>query len=167
MIGHQTVSMSIYVVGMMFLIWVIMGPTEEIVKVLVFVGIVFTLMGIIWINYLVSANRLQPLINRIKPETHDVWVRFTKNNLLTFQVVKKGVYGQTKGIMQGKKADVVDRGDFPIRLINGNTGIIINDMMSHNVNLDHAVAWKKIYKNEKVSSSREAYEKAVEMVDNA
>jgi len=127
----------------------------------------FTLMGICWINYYVSKNRLQPLINRINPETDEVWVRVTKNKLLTFQVVKKGVYGQTKGIMQGKKADVIDRGDYPIRLLNGNSAIFVSDIMSHNLNLDHAVAWKQLMKNNNVTTGKEAYEKAKKEIDNA
>jgi len=74
--------------------------------------------------------------------------------------VKKGVYGQTKGVMHNKKADVVDKGDFPISLINGNRAEMVYDMMSHNVNLDHAVAWKQLFKKHNVGSGEEAYHKS-------
>ena len=160
MIGHQSVSAFIYALGLIPLFIAMAGPTHIFVKIMIIASIIMTLMALAWILYLISYNRLSPLINRIRPEEEIVWVRVTKNNMLTFQVAKKGVYGQTKGIVHRKKADVIDKGDFTINLINGNKAIIVHDMMSHNVNLKNAIAWRKIFDKENVGSGEEAYRKA-------
>jgi len=90
-----------------------------------------------------------------------VWVRITKNKLLTFQLVKKGVYGQTKGIVHKHKSDVIDKGDFPISTINGNRALLVYDMSSQNINPEHVVAWKNIFKKYKVGNAKEAYFKGL------
>lgn len=167
MIGQQTVSVSIYIFGLFFTVLVIVGPTQWIPRILLIVGVIFTLMSICWMNYFVSKNNLKPLIDRINPETEEVWVRITKSKLLTFQVVKKGVYGQTKGMAQGKKCDVIDHGDFPIRLINGNSAILTYDEMHRNINLDEAVASKQLFKQHKVNNIKEAYQKAKKVATSA
>lgn len=160
MIGVQSISMMIYVFGLLPLMYVITGPIPDLPRVMIFVSIFMTMSSLIWINYLISYNRLQPLINRIRPENEIVWVRITKDKLLTFHVAKKGVYGQTKGVMHRKKADVIDKGDYPISLINGNRAIFVSDRSSHNINVDNAVAWKQLFKKYKVKSGRDAYLKS-------
>ena len=98
------------------------------------------IMAFVWTNWLISYSGFQPGMNRINPEKEEIWADVSKDHLLTLQIVPKGVYGQTKGIMRGHKADVIDKGDFPIRLKNGNSAILVYDLMSHNINLNHAVA---------------------------
>ena len=164
--GHQSASVMIYLIGLFMFILVFAFPVDVLVYVLVIAGIIFTFMSIVYINYLVSYNRLTPLINRINRENEIIWVRVTKDKLLTFQVAKKGVHGQTKGIMHGKKADVVDKGDFPIQCLNGNNAIIVYDRMSRNVNLDQAVAWKQLFKKHKVSTGKDAYIKSKKVHSN-
>jgi len=164
--GHQSASVMIYLIGLFMFILVFAFPVDVLVYVLVIAGIIFTFMSIVYINYLVSYNRLTPLINRINRENEIIWVRVTKDKLLTFQVAKKGVHGQTKGIMHGKKADVVDKGDFPIQCLNGNNAIIVYDRMSRNVNLDQAVAWKQLFKKHKVRTGKDAYIKSKKVHSN-
>jgi len=160
MIGQQTVSVMLYVVGMFPLILVFAFPVGMTVTVLIIASVIFTLFSVLWINYLISYNRLQPLINRIRRENYLVWIRITKDKLLTFQVVKKGVYGQTKGIKHGMKADVIDKGDFPVQCLNGNPAIIVYDKSSHNQNLDEAIGWKQLFKKHKITTGISAYRKA-------
>jgi len=167
MIGQQSVSVMLYIIGLVPLIIAISEPMHIIPIILIIVSIIFTLFALAWINYLVSYNRLGPLINRIKPESEVVWVRITKDKLLTFHIAKKGVYGQTKGMTFNKKADVIDKGDFPIRTLSGNNAILTWDKISHNVNAEHTVAWKQLFKKHKVSSGEEAYRKAKKVADNA
>ena len=137
-----------------------MWPVEPIVKVMIVASIMITLLSIGWILYLISYNGLKPLINKINRENEIIWVRVTKDKLLTFQVLPKGVYGQTKGVMHRKKADVINKGDFPIQCINGNNAILVYDKLSSNINLEHAIAWKEIFKKEKVETGRDAYKKS-------
>lgn len=167
MIGHQELSMLMYVVGTIPFLIVLSWGLPFTVTALIIVGMIIILFAAIWPNYLISYNKLQPLINRIRPEQDVVWIRITKGGMLSFQIAKKGAYGQTKGIMHGQKADVIDKGDYPIRCINGNPGILVHDMMSHNINPKHAVAWKQLFKKNKVRTGRDAYYKAKEGVDNA
>jgi len=160
MIGQQSGAIMIYIFGILPLILVFTFNINVIVKILVIASIFLTLMAICWVNYLISYNHLGPLINRINRENDIVWVRVTKGKILTFQVAKKGVYGQTKGVMHGKKADVINKGDYTVQTINGNPAIFINDSSSHNLNLDQALAWKRLFQKEKVSSGKAAYYKA-------
>ena len=160
MIGYQEVSAMVYIIGLLLLVICLMMVPPAIVIVLIIGSIVFTFFSMMIPNYLISLNRLQPLINKIQPENQVVWVRITKNGLLTFQVAKKGVYGQTKGIIHGYKADVIDKGDFPIRTICGNTGMLVFDMSSHNVNPQQAVGWKHLFKKHKVGTGKDAYLKS-------
>jgi len=158
MIGQQEVSVSIMLIGILCFVLILMDRlVSDITKILVVVGMMFCIFAIGWLCYLISYNKLQPLINRIRPETDIVWVRITKGGMLTFQVAKKGVYGQTKGLVGKYNADVVDKGDFPIRCVNGNSAILVYDMMSHNVNPKNAVGWKQIFKRHKIDRGKDAY----------
>ena len=160
MMGHQSFCAFIFGAGLIPLFIIIFGPSPMIVKVFCSLTIIITLSAMTWILYLISYNRLSPLINHINPENEIVWIRVTKNNMLTFQVVKKGVYGQTKGVIHNKKADVIDKGDFTVNCINGNKAILVHDMMSHNINLKHCIAWKRIFNVFKIKKGKEAYYKA-------
>jgi len=160
MIGQQSGAIMIYIFGILPLILVFTFNIDVIIKVLVIASIFLTMMAICWVNYLISYNHLGPLINRINRENQIVWVRVTKGKILTFQVAKKGVYGQTKGVMHNKKADVINKGDYTVQAINGNPAIFVNDSSSHNLNLDHGLAWMNIFRKEKVSSGKAAYSKS-------
>jgi len=166
LIGQQSIASLIWAIGLLPIIIIFSGPTHIIVKILLIASLIFSFFAFIWLNYLISYNRLGPLINRIRPDQGIIWVHITKDKLLTFKTAKKGVYGQTKGMMGTKKADVINKGDFPIRTISGSSGIITYEKMSHNVNLDHAVAWKRLFKKQKVSTGRDAYLKAEKVITN-
>ena len=162
MFGHQEVSILCYLIGIFPLIIILSAPGSEFIKILVIFSLIFTLFGIVWINYLISYNDLGPAINRINPSKEIVWGDISKSNLFSFTIAKKGPYGQTKGLRHGQKADVIDKGDFPLRLKNGNPMILTHEMMSHNVNPKEAIGWKQLFKKHKVSTGEEAYKKAME-----
>ena len=159
MLGNQSVSVMMYMIGFIMIMIVFFLANNFLVQIFLIFGIIFTLFALIYVNYLISYNHLQVFINRIKPN-EQVWLRFTSDGMFIPQLVKKGPYGQTKGVMYKQKADVIDKGDFPIRLINGNSGLIVYDRISHNINLKHASSWKKLFKKYKISSGMEAYKKA-------
>lgn len=161
MIGNQSLCIGLYIISLMPLIIVLTMPFLDVfIMAMIIASIFISFLSIVTINYIISYNRLGPLINKINRENQLVWIRITKDKLLTFQVVKKGVYGQTKGIIHGKKADVINKGDFPIQLLNGNNAILVYDKMSHNANPDHAIAWKNLFKKNKVTTGRDAYYKS-------
>lgn len=163
MIGQQSVTVMMYIISLIPLLYIFSGPVHWIVRAMIIVSIIFSIFAICWINYLVSYNRLGPLINKIKPESQIVWLRVTKDGLFVPQIAEKGPYGQTKSVCYGKKADVINKGDFPIRTLCGNNAIIVWDKISHNVNGEHAIAWKKIFKKYKVNDGKEAYAKAAKV----
>ena len=164
MIGQQSITVAIYIIGLIPFLYIFTGPVHLIVRVMIIIGLVFTTFSIAWINYVISYNRLSPLINRISPEGQIVWLRITKDGLFVPQIAEKGPYGQTKGTTFKKKADVINKGDFPIRTLCGNNAIITWDKLSHNINPKEAVAWGKIFKKHKVDSGKDAYIKARKVV---
>jgi len=159
--GNLETAVSIYMVGLIFFMIMILLIMPLIYIVLMFMGIIFTLSGLLWICYLVARNKLRPLIDKCKPN-ETVWFRYTKDRLFIPQVVPKGPYGQTKGVINGVPADVVDDGDFPVRTLNGNPGIIVYDMMNTAVDLRKSVARKQMSKKYKIRNGIEGYQKAKE-----
>lgn len=162
MIGHQEISITLYVIALFMLILCLFAPIFDIVKILLIASIIFSLFSVIWINYIISHNRLQPLINRIRPN-EIVWLRFSKDGMFIPQLVKKGPYGQTKGVIYKQKCDVINKGDYNVKLISGNNAIVMNDMMSTNVNLDDAVVWQEISDKYNVDNVFDAYKKSKEI----
>ena len=163
MIGNQEASTMMFLIGLFALLFLLFIPFDPpvpmLVKLIMVISIMFFAFAHVFLNWLISYNKLQPFINKINPERDKVWLRVTKGKLFTAQIVKNGAYGQTKGLMNEQKADVIDKGDFPLRLMNGNPAILVYDLMSHNANVDHAVGWKQLFKRQKVSSGKEAYQK--------
>lgn len=109
----------------------------------IIVGFIFLFIGSALPNYQISKWDLNPLIDKLEPG-FEVWLRFTKNRKFAPQIIKTGPLGQEKGLVSGHKADIINRGDFPITLRNGNHAVIKYDLMSHNINLNEAVGWEII-----------------------
>lgn len=103
-------------------------------------GIVFFFIGVAFPCYQISKWDCNIFMDKLEPG-FDGWLRFTKSRRFAPQIVKTGALGQTKGLVAGHKADVIDRGDFPVTLRNGNHCIIKYDLMSHNLNLEESVGW--------------------------
>ena len=61
--------------------------------------------------------------------------------------------------MNGENADVINDGSSTITTANGNRALIVNDMLSSNINLDNAVEWNLINKHFGVIGFK-AYERA-------
>jgi len=167
MLGQQSVATLIFCLGVFFIIILFAANLSLLIYIFLFIALLFMIMAFVWINWSISYSGFQAGINKINPEKEEIWADVSKDHLLTLQLVPKGVYGQTKGIMRGHKADVIDKGDFPIRLKNGNSAILVYDLLSHNLNLNHAVSWKQIFKKEKVRSGEEAYRKAMDVIKDA
>jgi len=74
------------------------------------------------------------------------------------QFAEKGPYGQTKGITFKEKADVIDDGNFGVRWLNGNPGIIMYDLMNTSADLNKSVARKKMKEEFGIRSGVEGYE---------
>jgi hypothetical protein len=112
-------------------------------------------------NYLISKYNLNLLTDRITNPDFMGWVRFTRNKKVLFQIVKNGPLGQTKGLAHGEKADVNNDGSYTVITPCGNQAIVVNDLSSHNINMDRAMGWNLIYKHFGFLGFR-AWEKAAE-----
>ena len=159
--GHPEISVAIWVTSLMPIImtWFMNPPIIYIICSLIsmFIG----LFAIGWLPYFVSRYRLRPQLDKCR-ENETTWCRVTKDRIITSQFVDKGPYGQTKGIANKEKADVVDDGSFGCKWLNGNPAVIMYDMMNTNIDLKKSVARKIMKKKYKVRSGIEGYNKAVE-----
>lgn len=111
---------------------------------LVFIGLFFFGVAFFTPCYQISKYNLNMFIDKITNPDFENWLRVTKNRTFAPQTVKKGMLGQSKGLVHGAKADIINRGDFTITLQNGNHALVKYDTLSHNVNLNHTLGWKLI-----------------------
>jgi len=159
--GHQETSISIYIIGAAPLILVMLYHEDFLLRFLAFISLFFTLLALCWILFIISRTRVSPLINKASPD-ETVWLRITKDRIFIPQFVRKGPYGQTKGVVFGAKADVLDDGDFPVKTLNGNPALIMYDMMNTAVNLKKSVARKETGNIFNIKTGRDAYKLAKE-----
>jgi hypothetical protein len=106
-----------------------------------FVAFFFTFIAFALPCYQISKYNLNMFMDRME-QGFEGWLRFTKNRKFAPQIIQTGPLGQEKGLVSGHKADIINRGDFPVTLLNGNHAVIKYDLMSHNVNLNEALGWK-------------------------
>ena len=114
---------------------------QESMLLFIGVGLFFTALGYMYPCYQISKWDCNIFIDKMEPGW-DGWLRFTKKRKFAPQIIKSGPLGQEKGLVSGHKADIINRGDFPVTLLNGNHAVIKYDLMSHNVNLNEAVGWE-------------------------
>lgn len=105
------------------------------------IGVFFMFLGYAFPNYQISKWDCNIFMDKLEPGW-EAWLRTTKSRRFAPQPVQTGPLGQMKGLVSGHKADIINRGDFPVTLRNGNQAVIKYDLMSHNINLNEAVGWK-------------------------
>jgi len=156
-ITNQEVSISFWVVGfvcqliVIVKIWGLFGQTGYIdfILMLFLLGVssFFFLLSPTWINFLISKYELDLFINRITNPDFIGWIRFTKSKMCRIHIVKKGPLGQTMGLANDAKADIINQGDYTVTTPNGNQALVMMDMLSHNINLEKNVGWELINKH--------------------
>lgn len=120
--------------GMVFII-----PAQMILFLLI--GVFFMFLGYVFPCYQISKWDCNVFMDKLE-QGWDCWLRYTKSRRFAPQCVQTGPLGQMKGLVSGHKADIINRGDFPVTLRNGNHAVIKYDLMSHNINLNEATGWK-------------------------
>ena len=141
------------------LIWTYASWMPGEVLFLSFMSVLFFAIGFIYNCYIIVVNRCRVLIETCPPDKL-IWHRYTKDGLYLPEWADKGAFGVTKSKMYNHNSIVINKGDFPVRTVNGNQGIIVYDHLATNVNLRRCVAWQKIFRKHKVRSGKEAYMKA-------
>jgi len=159
--GNCEYAIITWVISIIPLLFIIMMNAPLIVIVLVFASVFIGMAAIAWLPMLIGKYRLRPAIDKCG-ENETTWCRVTKDRIIIPQFVSKGPYGQTKGVVNREKADVVDDGSFPCKWLNGNSAIMMYYMMNTNIDLRKSVARKKIKFRWKVRNGVDAYKKAVE-----
>ena len=158
-IGNSEISIAVWITSIVPLIIIMMMNPPFLVMIMVFASIFIGIIAISWLPWLVGKYQLRPAIDKCG-DNETTWCRVTKDRIIRPQFVDKGPYGQTKGVVNREKADVVDDGSFPCRWLNGNPSILMYDMMNTNIDLRKSVARKKIKFRWKVNNDIEAYTKA-------
>lgn len=144
-ITTQETSVVFFLIGIIIMAIILTDPGFPfLAKFLIFISLMFFGISMFTPNYAISKYNLNMFIDKITNPDFENWLRITKNRTFAPQTVKKGVLGQSKGLVHGAKADIINRGDFTITLQNGNHGLVTYDALSHNVNLNHALGWKLI-----------------------
>jgi len=135
------------------------GNAFMIILMMSFMSIIFSFSAMALPNFLISKYNLNILIDRIRNPDFIGWIRFTRNKRLCFQVVKNGPLGQTKGLANDEKADIINDGSYTVITPAGNQAVIKSDLLSNNINLERAVGWNLIHKHFGLLGFR-AWEKA-------
>jgi len=132
---------------LMVFLWVSYDPYYGIFVViqpmLLFLGVsvFFFFLAFFYPCYQISRWDCNIFMDKMEPGWSG-WLRTTKSRIFAPQCVKTGPLGQMKGLVEGYKADIINRGDFPVRLRNGNHAVFKYDLMSHNINLNECIGWK-------------------------
>lgn len=105
------------------------------------------LIAVVFPNYQIVKYNLFLLIDRISNPDYIGWLGFNRNKRFFPQIVRIGSFGKTEGVMNDKKADVINDGTYTAILPNGNQALVATDMLSNNINMVNAVGWNLIQKH--------------------
>ena len=142
-ITTQETSVVFFLIGIIIMAIILTDPGfPMLAKFLMFIALMFFGISMITPNYAISKYNLNMYIDKITNPDWENWLRVTKNRTYAPQTVKKGVLGQSKGLVHGSKADIINRGDFTVTLQNGNHALVKYDALSHNINFNDALGWK-------------------------
>ena len=155
--SNSEIAISFWIVGFictmvaMKLIWnlFVVAPLGEFILImfLLIISAVFYFMGASWLAFIISKYNYNLLIDKITNPDYTGWIRFTRNKNIRFNIVKKGPLGQIKGMANGVKADIINRGDYTLTLPNGNRVLLKHDLLNNNINLNDNLGWKLIKKH--------------------
>ena len=154
--GHSEYSILCWIVSLIPLLIILVINPPVLAVFLIIGNIIIGLVAICWMPTIVAKYHLRPGIDRCGPN-ETTWLRITKDHIIAPQFVSKGPYGQNKGVTYGEKADIIDDGNFAVKWLNGNPGVIMYDLMNTNADLNKSVARKLMSKKFGVRSGIEGY----------
>ena len=109
----------------------------------------FSLLGIIWVNYLISKYNVNMNIDRLHHNWQGVY-RVDKNGMIHQTIMEKDSLGYIRGVALGKKAGLIQKEGLKLTLPNGNNVLLTFDVMSHNIDMLEALGWQLYKKKHKV-----------------
>jgi len=118
------------------------------------IGLVF--MSDILILHLISKRRLKPQLDPT-PRGMEACVLFTLTG--DFDVINtvKKPHGKREFVYNKHDASIINRGDYQIRLPNGNTGFIGHELDDQNINLVEVKMAEEIHEEYKTDDLKEVY----------
>ena len=131
---------------------------------LLIVGIGMIVFGDMLIGYLITRNRLQPQLDPTPPRK-ETCILFTLAGGFDVINTVKGPHGKREFKYNGKEASVINRGDYQVRLPNGNSAFVAHESLDENIDMFEAKYAEKMEKDVKTDDVREWYAIAKE-VDN-
>jgi len=165
----QEMSAAIWVTGfVIFFITIINDPYFPVMYTLLFlICSFFMACSMVVPNYAITKYNLNMLIDRMTNPNYENWIRVTKNKKLFLRIVETGPLGQSKGVVSGYNADIINKGNYTVTFQNGNHAIIAPDVMSTNADLEEEIGWKLVKKKHGFIGF-DAYRKAIRenMIDN-
>lgn len=154
--GHCEKGLSLWIISMVPLFFMCMFGMPFIYKICAGLIAFISFFAQLWPIIHIHKNRLTPLLDEAHPD-ETVWLRFTKDHIFVPQFVPKSTLGNTKGIIYGEKADVLDDGDFPIKTLNGNSGIIVYDLINTAIDLKKSLGRRIMKKRYNITSGVDGY----------
>jgi hypothetical protein len=154
--GNCEKGLTLWIIGVVPLLMICMFGMPFMYKLCVGISVFITFFAQLWPISKILQYRLSPLLDEAKPH-ETVWLRFTKDHIFVPQFVPKGTLGNTKGLIYGEKADVLDDGDFPVKTLNGNSAIIQYDMINTAIDLRKSVGRRIMKKRFKIASGINGY----------
>lgn len=81
----------------------------------------------------------------------------TLGGTVDYILTTKKPHGKREFVYNGYEASVINKGDYPIRFLNGNTGFIAHENHDENINLRDAKYVEKIEEDTKTSNIKKVY----------
>lgn len=151
--GNLEKGLFIYVTGLMpfvILIYInkiaVFKAGEQIpfwYSIMIIMSCFIQLMGLVWIIAKVRGTRAYVMMDDIAPD-EIVDIRVTNDGIIIPTIARKGTSGKAETIHYGDNADIMDDGQFRLRLINGNPAIISFDMLNMAIDLRRSMTRKKM-----------------------
>jgi len=111
--------------------------------VLLFFSIGMIIFSLLLISYQIKHNHLDVLMDPL-PASQELCVLVDFAGNIDFQRTRKAPLGKREFVKYHKEASIINKGDFPIRCINGNHGFFGHESYDQNVNLLKAEALDKL-----------------------
>jgi len=126
-------------------------------SLIMILGMFLMFMGQVWIIYIWRKNRLSAIADENEPGEITMF-RVTRDGVGIPQRAKIGAFGTAETQIYGQDADFLIDNDFPMKCINGNSLILVYDMINVSVNPQRSVARKFMRKH--ASDGLDAYKLA-------
>jgi hypothetical protein len=129
---------------------------------LLIMGIGMYIFGDIVIGYMITKTHATYVIDK-PPQGYTVNPIFTITGLLDFVWAQKKPYGKREFVYNKQEASVIDKGDYPIHMLNGGHGCVIHESCDENINMYEVKYAEDVSKELGTDNLKEMYSKAKNM----